>query len=49
MDMTTLLIFVTLVLLLGGGDWAYCRWHAWKIAPRPHPMQVHARHRRFTM
>jgi hypothetical protein len=28
MDVTILLIFVMLVLLLGGGDWVYCRWHA---------------------
>ena len=39
MDMTTLLIFVTPVFLLAGGDWVHCRWHAWKLAPRPRPIR----------
>jgi len=47
MDMTTLLIFVMLVILLGGGNWVYSRWHVWKIAARPRRMQVPERHGRF--
>jgi len=35
MDLTTLLIFITLVLLLAWGNWVYRGWHAWKVVARP--------------